>query len=162
MLKGSRRIVFCSGFPCLSRVLCRPAIRLRSASPPRSHRLHTRSPRNPPRASARCIGARSDRYAPVVPVRWPACHRSQVCFTLASTTAGCGAARTTARTGCRCSTTNRPARLARSPWRRRIRTSSMWVAAPASSVPTSPSATECTSRLTMGKRGRTSACVNRR
>ena len=76
----------------------------------------------PPRSSrsARCGGATSARLAPDAPVRWPASPASRTPSTPASTTAASGDRRTSAPTGCRSSTTSRPARSARSPSRRRI------------------------------------------
>ena len=71
-----------------------------------------------------CTGARSARRAPAARARSPACRASRTSSTSASTTAASGAPPTTARRGCRCSTTSRPDRSARSPSRRRIRTSS--------------------------------------
>ena len=67
----------------------------------------------------RCAGATSARLAPDARVRWPASPASPTPSTPASTTAASGDPPTTAPTGCRCSTTSRPARSAPSPSPRR-------------------------------------------
>ncbi len=112
--------------------------RARASSWPRAS-----SPRHTPRPATpiRSIGGRSARRAPGARARSPACRASPTSSTSDSTTAACGGPPTTARPGCRSSTASRPARSARSPSRRRIRTSSTSAPAPGSFARISRSAT---------------------
>ena len=104
----------------------------------RYHSAHARSPRSCCRSlhPRRYTAARRRRAGPLVPRDalarhrpdacrtrargWPALPASRTSSTPASITAASGDRRTTAPTGCRSSTINRPDRSARSPSRRRI------------------------------------------